>query len=352
MIGYHPIPIRLGLDLTITGMSGFMLPWQSWGASGLVGHLPGQPEQRQLVVGYEWPIQHFIPLGTVKKGDLENYHLSRYCTDVLLATGALPYVGITPGANPPDFIATADPEGQLGIDCTQFTVPSRRPANSLFGVVRSAILQEPRERFAHLAACAVYMWFGDETVGFLPAPGPKEKAKVEAIVSALADYQVDRERMLGPLGAPLPDRLPDHGLDQTVPGTTFYALPMMGAVPATPFFMRTGFELGMVFSTTHDAASVEGEIGRLVEKHDKPGIDHLLITAGGPNRDGFVFPTEEYLISLFAGPSLALPTTQHLSEVTLHLWANGTIIELLPAYREIVTVHPGGIQIPHLRGPA
>lgn len=75
----------------------------------------------------------------------------------------------------------------------------------------------------------------------------------------------------------MPERLDNVAFDRSSPGTMFYAIPMRGAVPSSNFFLRTGFEIGMAYSTTVNARAIWQELLRVVRDHDQNTIDHLLI---------------------------------------------------------------------------
>jgi hypothetical protein len=223
---------------------------------------------------------------------------------------------------------------------------SRRSTNGAFQVIRNAILNEPRERFAHLGGHVVYMWFGGGQNDLSLPPSPRSTGDLKAVIDALADYQINPEAFAyrtdsvedGP-----PENLSGANVEfnQDLPGSTFYAMPMQGAAPATLFFMRTGFEIGMAFSTTEEVDKVWSELGRVVHEHDKSSIDHLLVTVGGPNKDGYAFPAEDYLARVAVETPQPLPPMRHLKRVVLHFWQSGQIVELLPEFHAHPPVYPG-----------
>ncbi len=75
-------------------------------------------------------------------------------------------------------------------------------------------------------------------------------------------------------------------------------------------------------------SELHGEAQRIVTAHDKPEIEHLLITVGGPDIDGIRYPGEEILGAFVAeGPSLTIEA-EHLRSVTMHLWSAAEVIEV------------------------
>lgn len=230
------------------------------------------------------------------------------------------------------------------MDCVQLTLRSRRPVNAAFRAVREAIAEEPHDRFAHLAGHVIYMWFGGGQNDLGLPPKPSSPAQVKAVIDALANYRIDPEAFTYQAEHPdegMPERLDNVTFNTEAPGTTFYAMPMQGAVPGSVFFLRTGSEMGMAYSTTDNAHAIWQELLRVVRKHDQNAIDHLLITVGGPDRDGFVFPAESYLIDVALSMAEPLANLHHLSRISLHFWENGRIVELYPTPGSGPVVYPG-----------
>jgi len=177
-------------------------------------------------------------------------------------------------------------------------------------------------------------------------PRPTNTADVKAIIDALASYEIDPEAFtFTPDSADggLPPHLgPDTvKFNTSVQGTTFYAMPMQAAVPSTLFFHRTGFEIGIALSTTESPSSLWSELCRLVQHHDNPRTDHLLITAGGPGKSGFMFPSEHYLMNAALDAAAPLTGIQYLKSVTLHFWETGRIVELHPSIGDHGQLFPG-----------
>jgi hypothetical protein len=76
---------------------------------------------------------------------------------------------------------------------------------------------------------------------------------------------------------------------------------------------------------------ITAEIHRLAESHDKPGVDGLLITAGAPDRNGNIFPSEEAVARFIVENNLGLEKQlKHIRWVWLHSWAAGCGTMLYP----------------------
>lgn len=115
-------------------------------------------------------------------------------------------------------------------------------------------------------------------------------------------------------------------------GASLYAMPLASGVPGTILFALRGFEVGLAFSTAHTAESVWGEIARLINDHDQPGVDELLISVGVPNQHGQVFPSDE-AVARFAiehPGQVGVPT--HIRRVMMHFWDAGEAWELFPDF--------------------
>ena len=75
-------------------------------------------------------------------------------------------------------------------------------------------------------------------------------------------------------------------------------------------------------------ADLRAEFERVVLSHDKPEIESLLVTAGGPDRKGIRYPAEELVAAqLVEADDLELETS-HIREVRLHLWGSSEIRDI------------------------
>jgi hypothetical protein len=314
------------------GMLEIPLPWGPPGMMGASGFCP--PDQTyQVFIGHEWPIPYDGTLN-LPKSDLEIVHLDRYCTDYLLARGELPYVGITRGSDPPDFVGKALDGQLIRIDCTQLGLRERRLAHSLFKMLRKRLLTEPRERLVHLRGLMIYVSFHQDGGQALP-PRRSSAGEVEDVFDAIMD--ASRDKIRGVAGEPaITER------------SFLYAIQMVKAVPATEFFRRLGFEIGLNYSTSHSSKTFWNEIARLAAGHDKGTADELLITASAPCRDGFIYPSEEAFAELVFYADRHAIKCNNLRRIVLHSWFNGAITQIFPKYEQIARPMFGGHVAPHL----
>jgi hypothetical protein len=341
------LPVSIDGPWTAKGYwFGSLLPWNTVSAMALEGHPPSEPKTAELIVAFEWPISYWTLMdGPLTKAAVEKLHLERYCSDRLFAEGQLPYTQLNPGKNPPDFEAELPGSSTLAVDATQLTAADRIAAQAQFERVRAAVLAAPRKDFAHLRGHFLYLGFsGPEDEG-RPHQSPES---VDSIVAALSEYEPDTSWMERRTpGAP--EQLPDTDFQSTSNGCVFYAVELRNAVPASPFFAEAGFELVLAYQSKHRQDAAWHELRRLVDRHDKPEIDHLVVTVGGPKANGLAYPSETLLFEAalaHAIPAL-LPEPKHLSKVVLHSWVDGRILEIYPSPVIYPPLYKGGYVTPH-----
>jgi hypothetical protein len=103
---------------------------------------------------------------------------------------------------------------------------------------------------------------------------------------------------------------------------------MLNSVPTGPFFSVAGYEVVLAYTTVHTATAISGCLDRLVRKHDKPGVDTLLITSGGPDRNGIMYPLEQMISDFYLAHPIALKT-DYISRIIMHRWPTGDAYDLL-----------------------
>lgn len=341
-------PFRVNVDMDLRNLVHYPLPWGSIGGMAARGVLTGHPSAQHLALGYEWPVPVLGFDEPVTKERLEALHLSRYCTDRLVASGSLPYRAIERGGHvmrAPDFTAVDTVGKTMNIDCVQYAIAKRRHVVASFEKIKRTVLDVPRERFARLRGSNVYMWFEDKSS--LPHRTTDHRA-IDEIIEALAAIEPDFTHFRQPYANP-PAVAPDFGIVRTSYGAAMYAAPMRFAFPATTFFLRTGFEMGVGYTTDHDAESEFATIKKLIDDHDKPEIDDLIISVAAPNRSGLAFNSEDLCVSFAIDIADTGVAPVHLSCIHVHSWYTGRIIELWPRDRhEVQAAIFAGPQIPAL----
>ncbi len=234
------------------------------------------------------------------------------------------------------------------MECTQFTISDRRRSYGLFRNVRSSILElnrQSRSLFANLHGLAVYLRFeGDGGLPEFPPPVSNDAA-VEEIVREMTQFQPDRDALFTEH-----EDFPESHQPYT-PGTTsfrytMHVAPLVFAFPNTRFFTATGFEVGFGLHTVHRAGDIWNDLLTLIARKDRPENDHLIVTVGGPDRNGYSFPSEEFLANLACRLVRDAPKLNFLSKVWVHFWSNGRIIEIAPVRDSAVTQGFNGGLVP------
>jgi hypothetical protein len=322
-----PVELQSGIHATRLLVRG--APWMPPPLQGMAGVDAATGEPR-LVLTAETPIHAFPWEASVSKQRLEQLHLEKFCTDFCLAQGLLPYQNVERGDDPPDFVA--DSGGiRVRVDHTQFAVSSRRGAHAQFAAVRATLFNAPREDYAHLRGLMVFVWAsGGRGFTELPPRAPER----EALLAALRAYRFNPEAGLTNGVGPLPVA-PDVDLKSA--GTwRFLATPLSVSAPASPFFLRNGFELAFHFPTDHTARSLWDELVRLVTKHDKGTADELIVSVGAPDNSGFIYPGEQTLFEFMLDqPPHEFAPCQTLKRVLIHEWETGRIVQFHPQFIEI-----------------
>lgn len=89
-----------------------------------------------------------------------------------------------------------------------------------------------------------------------------------------------------------------------------------------------GFEVQLHLPEQVTYSSARANLNRIVNQHDLPQIQHLLLTAGAPDRTGTRFPGEEVIAAFLAEQSGFSVEAEHLQRVTLHLWSTRRIVDV------------------------
>jgi hypothetical protein len=349
--GYlHLLPTVLPQGMTVAALSAALLPWFSPAYSGVVGTSQTAPPEPALAVTFEWPISWLRTAEEIPKFDREWLYVRRFSADQTLTTGQHAFSNVRPGGNPPDTLVTTD-QGDLGIESTSLTLQDRRGAHSLFMLLRRRILEQEPAAFSRLSGNLIYVWFEEPGKAELAQPFKRaDTVAVADLMQELSTYQPDPAQMWIPHNQLPQQAPPPPPITATSAGARFYCVPLMMSAPSSMLFTIAGFELGLAYTSFITATKAWNEVQRLINAHDQPGVDILLITAGGPDQHGNIFPAEEAAAAFIADHPLTVDKVpQHIKNVWLHSWATGRAIELWPnfhvlfgpLYQNIVPVnHP------------
>jgi hypothetical protein len=261
------------------------------------------------------------------KAELERLHLERYRFDCLAHTGVVPFEDIMPGSNPPDFqVRFADGHVERW-DCAAVALMHRRTNYRLFALLRQKLLiAGERSRFGGVEGCLLTVWFAS---GNGRPPKRTDDNISEMLAEMIGTFQADKDAIAQLTQGGLPPRIPPGLLTASTPGEEagFSVTPVAPGALQTEFAQRLGFECSLSVSTQISKDEAQAEFVRVIAKHDKSEIEHLLISIGAPDRDGYRYPAEEILLDLAEGyvPS----SLEHLNKITVHRWSDGSSFELL-----------------------
>jgi hypothetical protein len=330
----HLLPTVIPAGMTATGITVSMLPWFAPAFSGVVG-TTSETHAPVVAVTFEWPMNWLRTAQPLSKFEREWLFLRRYSGDQALAMGTHAFADVQPGGDPPDTTVQTD-AGRMGVESTALTIEDRREVYGLFMQLRQRLQATEPAAFAKLAGHLVYVWFEDDEQTSLGKPHKRSDTEaLDALVKALADYEPKSDQLWIPSGQ-IPEKAPEPPLADTSAGAKFYAVPVVAAAPSSLLFTLAGFELGVAYTTFLTAEAIWQELQRLVDNHDQPGVDLLVITAGGPNANGNVFPVEEAIAQFGMTHAVGLRRApEHIKTVVLHSWATGSAMLLHPEVRTL-----------------
>jgi hypothetical protein len=288
--------------------------------------------ERVLVISAENPDR--IPgfAEPVSKQTLERFHLESYQTDHVLQFGEPAFEQVAVGANPPDFHLRTT-SGTEALDCAAFADHHHRTAYRLMDNLRQRLIDGAGDRnFDGVRGCLLSVWFGP-TLSDLP-PKRWDDSVIEPLLDAISACHVDHAAV-----AQLNAEIAERGFPQVMPpviqtGTTadqaagFVANALLGPLGGMRFSTGLGFEVQLSRQrdiTPNDAYDL---LTRIVNAHDQPQIDHLLLTAGGPDTTGYRYPSEEAIAGFLLGEAELKLYVKHLKRVTLHLWFARRIVDI------------------------
>jgi hypothetical protein len=264
--------------------------------------------RRGIVVTVEWP-EHYRPAS--RKLSNEQLHLDRLNADIRWGCGEPFCHGSRPGADPPDFMVDAV-DGEVGLDVTQFVLQERAAKfDALRRLKKEATTRGP-SRFKHLRGHVCYIMFAE---GVPPRASGAWQAAIDAM-----------ERVRPPQPPPkVLDELKPEAMEYFDAGVVS-AAPLKSPEGRSPFFNVMGFELTYPFMTAIYEDEAFAHLQHLIEKHDKPGVDHLLVSISAPVVDGWAFASDGIAASLAQALAHEQPLrADHIQRVWLHFWPTRAI---------------------------
>jgi hypothetical protein len=267
----------------------------------------------------------------VDKGRLERFHLECYRADHVLQFGDAPFEEVAAGDRP-DFTVTSRGE-EMRLDCAALADHHRRLGFRLMDHLRERLIAGGGGRdFSGVAGCLLSVWFG-EKLDELP-PKRWDDSIIEPLLDAIAECKVDHAAI-----ARLIQEIATRGFPQVMPpvvatGKTrdesagFVANAVLGPTEGARFSTGLGFEVQLHVPERVTYSSARANLNRIVSQHDQPQIQHLLLTAGGPDRTGTRFPGEEVIAGFLAEQPGLDVGAEHLQRVTLHQWSARRIVDV------------------------
>jgi hypothetical protein len=302
-------------------------PMSPWGAPllyGFKGYVQNEMENKETFIGYEWPIPLIEVQGEFLKNENELLHMRRILNDYFFSKrDELFPLSMKPGDRP-DFVFENENKESIGVDLANYTLEDRRDVNARFEKIKDFIRSNYSYELSHLRGHVIYFWWPEIKNTAKPN---RTKESLAEILKELKNYQPKPTIVQG---NEIPDAHPGLHVGQTKLGANFYAHPIMINAPNTRFFLETGFELGLAFSTHTGVEEVWAEINRLIEGHDNDKTQKLIITAGAPNRKGYVYLSEEHLIRMAIANPKKINKPKNLTDIYVHLWTSGEIYSLYP----------------------
>jgi hypothetical protein len=327
---FFAFPISIaGLGGEATEIIAIASPWGVPLTIGIRG-TSGSSAEPTMWIALEQEIPWLRPDARLDKKMVEFMHVQRFAADCRGATGAEPYAAIEGNKEdlPPDFFATLADGNRVGLECAAFSVEDRRRAEALFRNLKNKLVFQQRHRTGHLTGCSVIMWFGKGQSPDTRPPSKNDDVAAEELIEALSQYRPNVEALRTQFSAGMPPQMPPLGTGSASKDATFYAVPMLNSIPVGPFTSISGYNIVLAYSTQHTASSVAAVVEKLVQDHDKEGVDTLLITSGGPDRDGVMHPLEQILSDFYLQNPKTLKT-DHINHVIMHRWPTGDAYDLL-----------------------
>lgn len=234
-------------------------------------------------------------------------------------------VGNNP-SDPPDFFITRG-EGSIGLELAQFASEGRRQQTKFFESIEERFLEAFHAgRLQNLAGIHVELSFrelggkpmtlsdqtlGELIVGFESLRDRQWEAVRDATMTADSPFPLGATGSAG--GGSVTWQV------NSVATSAFHG----GALAD-----EAGFKLTHSYREWIEVGDVIQILDALIEKKDRPTNDELLISAGGPDRDGRMYANEGSAIGIALGTKglRSQYTPTYLSRVFVDIWGGGLFV--------------------------
>jgi hypothetical protein len=307
----HSIPFATPVGLAeVTGT--FVGPTVDGGFSiaGLIGR--DARDRRAASIAFERP---YRVSGLRTKASKEEQHLERFIADYRVGLGRDPFERWVRGTDPPDFVVWIE-GSPVGLDVTQLVIEERVAANATFAQLKTAALLRGPHPFRHLGGQIVYVSL--------------EKARPPGGFESVIDEILDAIQALK--AAPfVTDLSAPHASEEVeFRGGVAVAAPLRAA-PRDPFYALMRFEIAVSSPGTISGEDAWAMLARLVEQHDSPSINQIVVAFEAPIVSGFAFPSDGLAGTLaLERAENEVISTKHITQVFAHYWPTRSIDLILP----------------------
>ena len=311
----HTIPVRIHQKLSIATAE---VEWAGEVASmSALRGVVSATREPVVVVAYDLPT---LVRGAMSKAEAELLDVSRAFQDLYDDEP----IAVSPGPHPnepPDAIVSIAGT-EVCVEATQLLVPAgdgvgRLARWSQFQAVRDRLITDSgrlKSQMRQHRGQLLLLWFGEPGEG-LPPP---RRHRARDVIENLKRSNPPRESSHTDLPDHIPaDQVPMWTADDKSVGCTWAPLPRGYT---SNFHSALGFEVGFIYNETITQSDLRRELRRLVDSHDSPRTEILVVTLNAPLRDGWYFPASSAVaVSLFQDSDpLAGWRPEHLKSVILH----------------------------------
>jgi hypothetical protein len=297
----------------------------------------------RILVPYNYSGAWFTPSRQLTQKELEFWQFGQFCIDYFVATGRDFCPFGARASEHPDFLVSRAPDWSdtAGVELAAYVPGQRLAIESALSPLREIVRSKPAD-FQHLRDCLVWVMFGD----------PEHPEELPRLRSTLTTEAANGLRQLSRPEIRLGD-FAASGLPEHFPPGAFSTLEQRGINfsahrPGGSFEeVDTGPVVNPMFQLRQSAEEIKTELVRIVDSHNYPGVDLLVVPIGGPTRDGALCTEGSVLLeyALRSSEDTASWFQGRKGEVVAHSWTNGSITQLYPTKQQLTPP----LVVPNLR---
>ncbi|WP_405151070.1 hypothetical protein OG308_15790 [Nocardia salmonicida] len=226
-----------------------------------------------------------------------------------LSSNALAVVPGPDGNEPPDCLADVG-DRRYAIEAAQLMLPS--PNSKANSVARWRIFEQLSDelfrqsgrlqsRLRQHRGHMVTVWFNFDSDNRLPPRNGNISEMVDHLKNAHPPIKDDFEPIYRGLPKTIPPNTAIKYNESKSVGCTWTALP---PTYQSALQRAIGFDIGLAYYETYTQSMLRAELRRVIEQHDDPRSDILVLTVGAETRGGIYFPsTKLFADALFVDQS-------------------------------------------------